>query len=37
MGYYRPVSHYNEWKKSEFYTRKTFKSYNEQFIEEYSK
>lgn len=24
MGYLRPVSHANRWKKSEFYTRKTF-------------
>jgi hypothetical protein len=24
MGYHRPVSQYNTWKKSEFYSRKTF-------------
>lgn len=24
MGYLRPVSHYNVWKKSEFYSRKYF-------------
>lgn len=24
MGYLRPVSHYNTWKKSEFYSRKYF-------------
>ena len=24
MGYYRPVSNFNTWKKSEFYSRKYF-------------
>ena len=24
MGYYRPVTQFNNWKKSEFYTRKYF-------------
>jgi len=25
MWYYRPVDYYNEWKKSEFYSRKNYK------------
>jgi anaerobic ribonucleoside-triphosphate reductase len=24
MGYYRPVTQFNKWKKSEFYTRKNY-------------
>lgn len=24
MGYYRPVTQFNNWKKSEFYSRQTF-------------
>lgn len=38
MGYFRPVSHFNIWKKSEFYERQYFKenvSMNSKFIEEY--
>lgn len=38
MGYFRPVSHFNIWKKSEFYERQYFKenvSMNSRFIEEY--
>jgi len=27
MGYCRPVSQFNNWKKSEFYSRKYFKEY----------
>ena len=40
MGYLRPVSHYNIWKKSEFYSRKYFdekKIDNSAFISKYSK
>lgn len=40
MGYIRPVSAYNEWKKSEFYSRKYFDSKkvdNSEFISKYSK
>lgn len=44
MWYYRPVSAYNIWKKSEFYSRKYFKhdtnpviEANFDFIKEYSK
>jgi len=38
MWYYRPVSHYNEGKKSEFYSRTCFKENkcNIQFNEEYA-
>jgi hypothetical protein len=39
MGYLRPVSHYNIWKKSEFYSRKYFteqKIANSEFIRKYS-
>lgn len=39
MWYYRPVSQYNNWKKSEFYWRKYFeenKSANSKFIQEYA-
>lgn len=39
MGYYRPVSHFNPGKKSEFYSRKYFeegKSLNSKFTETYS-
>ena len=41
MGYLRPVSHYNIWKKSEFYNRKFFKTdewiyNNKQFIDRYT-
>lgn len=39
MGYYRPVSHFNEGKKSEHYSRKHFEeqmSTNSAFIEKYS-
>lgn len=38
MGYFRPVSHFNIWKKSEFYSREYFKeetSVNSQFITDY--
>lgn len=38
MGYFRPVSHFNIWKKSEFYSRNYFnesKSLNSKFICEY--
>jgi len=38
MWYFRPVSHFNTWKKSEFYSRTCFneeKSMNSKFIEEY--
>ncbi|MDD5769980.1 MAG: anaerobic ribonucleoside-triphosphate reductase [Candidatus Gracilibacteria bacterium] len=38
MGYFRPVSHFNIGKKSEFYSREYFKeekSCNSKFIEEY--
>ncbi len=37
MGYYRPVSYFNRWKKSEFYSRIYFgedKSMNSKFVEE---
>ena len=34
MGYHRPVSHFNIGKKSEFYSRKTFKNPNCAFIAE---
>ncbi len=39
MGYHRPVSSFNIWKKSEFYSRKYFKvnSENNDFINKYSK
>ena len=39
MGYHRPVSYFNHWKKSEFYDRKYFvenKSQNSEFIKKYS-
>ena len=37
MGYHRPVSSFNIWKKSEFYSRKYFKENisNKNFIEKY--
>lgn len=38
MGYYRPVSYFNEGKKSEFYSRKYFgaeKSLNGEFAARY--
>ncbi len=38
MGYYRPVSQFNNGKKSEFYTRTYFdenRTNNSRFIEEY--
>ena len=38
MGYYRPISHYNIWKKAEYYNRKNFnydQSMNSQFIKQY--
>ncbi len=37
MGYHRPVSSFNIWKKSEFYSRKYFKENisNKSFIEKY--
>jgi len=40
MGYFRPVSHFNIWKKSEFYSRTYFKedcSMNSKFIQDYEK
>lgn len=39
MGYLRPVSNYNVWKKSEFYSRKYFdekKIDNSEFLAKYS-
>lgn len=39
MGYIRPYSHYNVWKKSEFNTRVCFdptESMNSQFISDYA-
>ena len=36
MGYYRPVSHFNQGKKSEFYSRKYFKSGNAEFVAEFT-
>jgi len=38
MGYHRPVSQYNKWKKSEFYSRKYFNetSTNTWFIKQYT-
>ena len=37
MGYHRPVSSFNTWKKSEFYSRKYFKENvsNKSFIDQY--
>lgn len=38
MGYFRPVSHFNIWKKAEYYNREFFKeenSFNSKFINEY--
>lgn len=38
MGYYRPVSHFNNGKKSEFYSRTNFhagESMNSQFVAQY--
>lgn len=38
MWYLRPVSHYNIWKKSEFYSRKYFKEDkidNSEFLKKY--
>lgn len=38
MGYHRPVSNYNTWKKSEFYWRTNFKeekTFNSKFVEIY--
>jgi len=38
IGYFRPVSQFNIWKKSEFYSRKYFKedvSLNSKFINDY--
>jgi len=40
MWYFRPVSHFNIWKKSEFYSRVCFTeeaSFNSKFIREYSR
>jgi len=37
MGYHRPVSAFNEWKKSEFYSRLNFRqSDNSKFNEQFS-
>ena len=39
MGYLRPVSHYNIWKKTEFYSRKYFVNWcscNREFTERYA-
>ena len=36
MGYFRPVSHFNQGKKSEFYSRKYFKSGNAEFVAEFA-
>lgn len=37
MGYFRPVSSFNVWKKSEFYSREYFKeNLNSNFIKEYA-
>lgn len=38
MWYYRPVSQFNNWKKSEFYSRSYFNEYetaNSKFIQEF--
>ena len=38
MWYYRPVSYFNEWKKSEFYSRVCYnewESLNSKFIKDY--
>lgn len=38
MWYYRPVSHYNIWKKAEFYSRKFFQQLqnsNKEFLKKY--
>ena len=38
MWYYRPVSFFNEWKKSEYYSRKYFEeniSFNSKFCEDF--
>lgn len=40
MGYIRPVDWYNEWKKSEFYSRKYFEEHavdNSSFIRKFGK
>lgn len=38
MGYHRPVSSFNIWKKAEFYSRNYFveNNANKQFLEQYS-
>jgi len=39
MGYHRPVTHYNEGKKAEFYSRKFYQecnASNEAFTEQYA-
>lgn len=39
MGYHRPVSQFNEWKKSEYYSRTYFmewKTCNSKFVDEFS-
>lgn len=38
MGYHRPVSQFNEWKKSEYYSRTYFteEKVNKAFTEQYS-
>ena len=39
MWYHRPVSSYNVWKKSEFFSRQYFKEWNtlnSKFVKEYS-
>lgn len=40
MWYHRPVSQFNEWKKSEYYSRTYFvewKTCNSKFVEDFSK
>jgi len=40
MGYHRPVSQFNEWKKSEYYSRMYFSEWctcNSKFAEEFAK
>jgi len=40
MWYHRPVSSFNIWKKSEFYSRKYFKennNINKEFVDKYNK
>jgi len=36
MGYHRPVTSYNIWKKAEFYSRTYFTESNDNFTEQYA-